>query len=53
MNGSKNKAYALTQGEFIYAVIFDEDLAHEIASEYNFDIDEFDDEIEWDKGTIN
>lgn len=31
--------WALTEDGFIMAMIFDEDLAHEIASEYDFDID--------------
>lgn len=33
-------AWALTEDDVIYAVIFDEDLAHEIASEYDFDLSE-------------
>jgi hypothetical protein len=44
------KAYALVEGDYMYMIVFDEHLAHEIASEYDFDIEVHDLE---DEETIN
>lgn len=47
-------AYLLLEGQYLYGVMFNEELAHEIASEYNFDIEEVEDAFEYEQGgTIN
>lgn len=51
---SDKKCWGLTENDFLYAIIFDEELAHEIAGEYNFEIEELDDMVEYEAGgTIN
>lgn len=45
MTGSTNRAFGLIEGNMLYGVIFDEELAHEIASEYDFDLEDMTDDF--------